>query len=130
VAKHKSGVIYRFLLTLPPLATTLRKMVTQSVRMGNAHAGSLRTRRRQIQIQCPITAIFYIAPLHISIDFNNITFKIHLNQNTLVLGMRETSLCHAQSTVQYIKLFKHIWLIIKQWYGYLWILMSALRISA
>jgi hypothetical protein len=40
VAKHKSGVtvIYRFHLTVPPLATTLRKMVTQSVRMGNAHA--------------------------------------------------------------------------------------------
>jgi hypothetical protein len=38
LAKHKSGVIYRFHLTVPPLATTLRKMVTQSVRMGNAHA--------------------------------------------------------------------------------------------
>jgi hypothetical protein len=36
VAKHKSGVICRFHLTVPPLATTLRKMVTQSVRMGNA----------------------------------------------------------------------------------------------
>jgi hypothetical protein len=43
VAKHKSGVICQFHLTLPPLATTLRKMVAQSVRMGNAHAGSLRT---------------------------------------------------------------------------------------
>jgi hypothetical protein len=39
VAKHKSGVIYRFHMTVPPLATT-RKMVTQSVRMGNAHAGN------------------------------------------------------------------------------------------
>jgi hypothetical protein len=38
VAKHKLGVICRFHLTVPPLATTLRKMVTQSVRMGNAHA--------------------------------------------------------------------------------------------
>jgi hypothetical protein len=34
VANHKSGVICRFHLTVP-------------VRMGNAHAGSLRTRRRQ-----------------------------------------------------------------------------------
>jgi hypothetical protein len=47
VAKHKSGVICRFHLMVPALATTLRKMVTQSVRMGNAHAWSLRTRRRQ-----------------------------------------------------------------------------------
>jgi hypothetical protein len=47
VAKHKSGVICQFHLTVQPLATTLRKMVTQSVRMGNAHAGSLLTRRRQ-----------------------------------------------------------------------------------
>jgi hypothetical protein len=48
VAKHKSvgGVICQFHLTVPPLATTLRKMVTQSVQMGNAHAGSLRNRRR------------------------------------------------------------------------------------
>jgi hypothetical protein len=44
VAKHKSRVMCQFLL---PLATTLREMVTQSVRMGNAHAGSLRIRRRQ-----------------------------------------------------------------------------------
>jgi hypothetical protein len=34
VAKHKSGVICQFHLTVPPLATTLRKMVSQSVRMG------------------------------------------------------------------------------------------------
>jgi hypothetical protein len=47
VAKHKSGEICQFHLTAPPSATTLRKMVMQSVRMGNAHAGSLRTRRRQ-----------------------------------------------------------------------------------
>jgi hypothetical protein len=32
--KHKSGVICLFHLTVPPLATTLRKMATQSVRMG------------------------------------------------------------------------------------------------
>jgi hypothetical protein len=42
VAKHKSGVICQFHQTVPPLATTLMKMVTQSVRMGNAHAGPLR----------------------------------------------------------------------------------------
>jgi hypothetical protein len=36
VAKHKSGVICRYHLTVPPLATTLRKMVTQSVRMGKS----------------------------------------------------------------------------------------------
>jgi hypothetical protein len=47
MAKHKSRVICQFHLTVPPLATTLRKMVTQYVRMGNAHAGPLRTRRRQ-----------------------------------------------------------------------------------
>jgi hypothetical protein len=47
VANHKSGVTCQFHLTVPPLATTLKKMVTQSVRMGNAHAGSLRIRRRQ-----------------------------------------------------------------------------------
>jgi hypothetical protein len=29
VAKHKSGVIYRFHLTVPPLATTLRKIRTK-----------------------------------------------------------------------------------------------------
>jgi hypothetical protein len=47
VAKHRSGVICQFQMTVPPLATTLRKMVTQSVRMGNTHACSLRTRKRQ-----------------------------------------------------------------------------------
>jgi hypothetical protein len=31
VAKHKPGVMCQFHLTVPPLATTLRKMVTQSV---------------------------------------------------------------------------------------------------
>jgi hypothetical protein len=47
MAKHKSGVICQFHLTVPPLATTLRKKVAQSVRMGNTHAGSLRIRISQ-----------------------------------------------------------------------------------
>jgi hypothetical protein len=63
---------------------------------------------------------FQYCPSHYSIDFNNTTFKIHLNQNTLddytVLSAWERQqlslMPRAQSNT--INLFKHIWLIIKQ----------------
>jgi hypothetical protein len=42
-----------FDLAVPPLATTLRKMVTLSIQMGNIHSGPSLSEDVNIQIQCP-----------------------------------------------------------------------------